>query len=541
MKRMEYFMYRVLLVDDEALIREAISENTKWNDLGYELAGTCKNGKEAMEFIRQNPIDLLLTDICMPHMDGMELTKFVHEEHQEIKVVIISGYDEFEYAKKAVQYQVAEYILKPVTAMELSQTLLKVKEKLDDEQVKRQNMRKIRGAYVSNLPVLRGRFLNGLLQGKSNRAEVKTKLIDYDIQLTGSQFMTAMVQGDDLSTFLGQKESYKSDLGHFAIYNITEEIMNNHKCGVTFQDLEDRTILIFCGGKTLEKDALHICEEIQDTIYQYLKIKVTVGLGRMVDSLQELYSSFQSTKRALDYKFLLGGNQIIYAGNLRESQDQLIVDAQKWASRIALAIKIKSEEEIKNHVNLFISSMRDAYITKNRSILYIQNVILSIMNEIDASSLDENCIFNAERQLLNNIYQKEHLADVGDDLIRFCMILADDIHDQKDSYCKKQAFLAVDYIDKNLKDSGISLNSVCAYLNMSTSYFSSIFKAYTGETFIEALTKRRIEKAKQLFENTAMKSYEVADEVGYSDPHYFSVSFKKATGMTPTEYAKKVR
>ena len=138
-------MYRVLLVDDEALIREAISENTKWNELGYELAGTCKNGREAKDFIEREQVDLLLTDICMPHMDGMELTKFVYEEHREIKVVIISGYDEFEYAKKAVKYQVAEYILKPITAVELSETLLKVREKLDEERLKKENIKRIRG------------------------------------------------------------------------------------------------------------------------------------------------------------------------------------------------------------------------------------------------------------------------------------------------------------------------------------------------------------------------------------------------------------
>ena len=128
-------MYKVLLVDDEALIREAISENTKWNELGYELVGACKNGKEAIEKIKENPPDLLLTDICMPYVDGMDLTKFVYENYRDTKVVIISGYDEFEYAKNAVKYQVVEYILKPITAVELSETLKKVREKLDGERL----------------------------------------------------------------------------------------------------------------------------------------------------------------------------------------------------------------------------------------------------------------------------------------------------------------------------------------------------------------------------------------------------------------------
>ncbi|WP_394922701.1 response regulator [uncultured Robinsoniella sp.] len=534
-------MYKVLLVDDEALIREAISENTRWNELGYELVGACKNGKEAMDMIIQNPPDLLLTDICMPHVDGMELTKFVYEQYKDTKVVIISGYDEFEYAKKAVKYQVVEYILKPITAFELSETLLKVKEALDAEQLKKQNMKKIRGAYISNLPLMRGRFLIGLLQGNVNEDTIEDKLLDYQIQLKGSQFMAAMVIGDDLSPFLSQEADTKTDLAYFAIFNIASEIIASYGTGVTFQAFEEKTVIIFSGNGELEEMALRVCEEIQEAILKYLKIECTIGLGTAVNSLSQVYSSFNDTKKAMEYRFLLGGNQVIYAKNLRDNQEIQNVDVSKWANQIVLAIKTNNEHEIRKYVLGFVQSLRDAYVTKNRSIFYVQNMVLSIMNELDASTLSESDIFIEERELLNSIYEKEHLTDIAEDLIQFGKTLSHSMKDQKDSYCKKQALQALDYIDKNYGDSKISLNSVCLHLAMSTSYFSSIFKNYTGETFIEALTKKRIEKAKSLIENTAKKTYEIAEDVGYSDPHYFSITFKKITGMTPTEYAKKMR
>lgn len=534
-------MYKVLLVDDEALIREAISENTKWGELGYELVGACRNGKEAMEVIRQNPPDLLLTDICMPHMDGMELTKFVYDEYKETKVVIISGYDEFEYAKKAVKYQVVEYILKPITAFELSETLLKVKETLDSERMKKQNMKKIRGAYISNLPLMRGRFLNGLLQGNSDQRAISEKLQDYQISLKGSHYMTAIVLGDDLSEFLDQSEDTKADLAYFAIYNIAEEIMGFYGCGVTFQDFEERTILIFGGNDDIEKKAIEICEEIREALHRFVKIESTIGLGRLVSSLSEVYLSFNDTKKAMEYRFLLGGNQVIYANNLTEEHEKTGIDMTKWTVQIVMAIKTSNESDIRKYVLDFVQSLRDVYMSKNRSIFYVQNVILSIMNELDISSLGESAVFLEERELLNSIYQKEHLSDVAEDLIGFCNMIALSMKNQKDSYCKRQALMAIDYIDKNYGDAKMSLNSVCAHLAMSTSYFSSIFKNYTGETFIEALTKKRIERSKLLIENTSKKTYEIASEVGYSDPHYFSSSFKKMTGMTPTEYAKKKR
>ena len=116
-------MYRVLLVDDEILVRDAIRNNIDWQGLGYELAGDCQNGKEAIEFVQEQPVDLVLTDICMPYVDGMELSHYLHDNCPEVKIIIFSGFGEFEYAKKAIQYNVSEYLLKPVTAVELTEVL----------------------------------------------------------------------------------------------------------------------------------------------------------------------------------------------------------------------------------------------------------------------------------------------------------------------------------------------------------------------------------------------------------------------------------
>ena len=262
-------MYKVLLVDDEPLIREAISENTRWEEMGFELMGTCRNGREAMEWLDREEADLVLTDICMPHVDGIELSRYIYENHRSVKVIIISGYDDFDYAKKAMKYQVLDYILKPITAMELAQTLDRVKEKLDQEHFENSSIAKIKGAYISNLPILRGRFLNSLLMGNVSPRELEGKLRDYQIHLPGPFFITSLVTGDDLSPFLKQSEEYKSDLAYFAIYNISEEIMSFYDCGVSFQDGEERTVLIFCGDENIGEKALKVMEEIHDSIFRF--------------------------------------------------------------------------------------------------------------------------------------------------------------------------------------------------------------------------------------------------------------------------------
>ena len=184
-------MYKVLLVDDEALIREAISENIQWSEMGFHFMGACENGRQAMETIEKEQPDLLLTDINMPFVDGMELTKFVYENYPDTKVIIISGFDEFEYAKNAVKYQVLEYILKPITPREFLETLMRVKEMFDERRESQRDMKKIRSAYVSNLPVVQGRYLYHMLNGTADYSKIKEKQEELRLNLQADYYNTA--------------------------------------------------------------------------------------------------------------------------------------------------------------------------------------------------------------------------------------------------------------------------------------------------------------------------------------------------------------
>lgn len=311
--------------------------------------------------------------------------------------------------------------------------------------------------------------------------------------------------------------------------------------GVAFQDVENQTSLIFSGDSSLEMRVLELCTKIQEAVREFLNLVPTIGVGCMVSSIYQLPKSFQDAKNALEYRYQLETEKIIYAKNLTQARMTESVDVAGWTERIVTAIKRNSGQAIRQEVEGFIQAIRMAYVSRNRSIFYIQNAVISVLSEMSAAGLDEEHVMKEERELLNAVYEKNHLSEVEQDLIHFCVRVSDSIVDQKDSYSKRQALMALDYIDKNFADPNISLNSVCNYLAISTSYFSSIFKNYTGETFIETLTKKRIEKAKILLEHTSKRANEIAREVGYSDPHYFSATFKKMTGYTPKEYAKNRR
>ena len=537
-------MYKVLLVDDEALIREAISENIQWSEMGFHFMGACENGRQAMEAIEKEEPDLLLTDINMPFVDGMELTKFVYENYPDTKVIIISGFDEFEYAKNAVKYQVLEYILKPITPMEFLETLKRVKQMFDERKASRQDMKKIRSAYVSNLPMVQGRYLHHILNGTADYSKILEKQEELRLNLQANYYNTALVEADSLEPFISQYKNVKDELALFAIYNITAEIVAEEKIGIAFQGMDEKTVILFMGEekKELKQSIKDVLPKVRQAIKQFLDIQTTIAVGKKVSSLEELPDSFAKTKSALEYKFMLGGNQIIDAEEYEEIRNSAKhVDVYEWASQIAASIRTNKFEEIEEKTDKFIEQLRMNYTNKNRSFVYVQNLVLSVMNLLELPEESEEEIYEKERTFMNQINCCKDLEEVAKRIHETFQFIGNVMLKQRDSYGKRQAMMALDYIEKNYADSSVTLNSVCSALAMSTSYFSSIFKNYTGETFIECLTKRRMEKAKILLEHGKLKTYEIAEAVGYSDAHYFSIAFKKAVGKTPTEYAKEVR
>lgn len=189
-------MYRILLVDDEALIREAVSENVKWEQYGYELAGSCENGKEALEFIEENPVDVVFTDICMPYMDGMELSEKLSEDYPAVKIVILSGYDDFDYAKKAIRYGVKEYLLKPITADEMGDVLLTLKTEMDKERKAEQKLSKLESAYRKGQKRLYSDTLLHLIRGSRADEETRRELKKVGLNLDFAVYRVAVAELD---------------------------------------------------------------------------------------------------------------------------------------------------------------------------------------------------------------------------------------------------------------------------------------------------------------------------------------------------------
>lgn len=538
-------MYRVLLVDDEILVRDAIRENINWEKLDCELVGDCQNGQEAAEFVKANPVDIVLTDICMPYMDGMELSHFLHDNYPDIVIVIFSGFGEFEYAKKAIQYDVSEYLLKPVTAMELTGVLENMKEKVDQrkqEKERLENLTKVSQDYRKNAQIIRSKAIEALVTCSQDVQESMGQLRDLGIELGASHYRVAVFDIDLYSDMyqIDMEKQQESALMAFVLFNITDEIVNQEKAGIAYQEGNNRVCVLFYGDvvKNSGNMVMGICEEIQQKIKEVIGMDVSICVGNRVKHLEELIISYNNAFLALQYRYLLGGAMLL---DLESQKLGTNISLHEQLQELTDALKSGRKESMDLVFSRMEEEIKGAMVEKSRACLYLHQIIRSVRTVYEMVESDSEKIQRKQDDLLQKVAEQKTFQLAVGIVKEYAQQVMEELMNLNSSSGQRQAVMAIDYIQNNYMDPDLSLNSLCNYLCISTSHFSTIFKEVTGETFMEVLIRTRMQKAKELLENTTLKNYEIAEKVGFSDPHYFGISFKKMTGKTPTEYARDYR
>ena len=526
--------YKVLLVDDESIIRETIKNRIQWNALGFEVIGSLENGQEAVEFLKEQQPDLILTDIYMPFMDGLELTRYVYENYPEIKTIIISGYDDFKYAKEAVKYKVEDYILKPVTSKELTEILEKVKKSLDESQKAKEDFKKIRGAYISQLPMVRGRFLSHLVTGNIPVEEIDAQLSEYDIVFKEPFYMVLRVQFPNPEEWLFAHPDFGRGLLAFTIFNICEEITRKYN-GITFQDNDNETVIILGGSgkESLEKSGESLGESLIRTLRDLLGISIVVGSGSLSMGVDKLTTSFKEATIALGYSFTLGKERYIHYDRYKNFEKFSRIAYMEIVERIEVLLNTGRQVDIGEEIRQLVDLLGKSFKSKDEIAIYIHNFTTSIIQGIEIAKEEAQSF----QRIQTGIEKADSIQMLEICLVEFCY-LVQGILSKESGSGDRMMELAREYMLKHYEDKELSVNDVAKYMNMSTSYFSASIKNHTGFTFVELLTKIRMDKAKDLLLHDNWKTYEVADKVGYSDPHYFSSVFKKQTGYTPREYIK---
>lgn len=531
-------MYKLILVDDEAEVRQGIIHKIDWAVYNFQVVGEAENGKEALDIIEKDIPDIVVTDIRMPIMDGLELSAILRERFPTVKIIILTGFDEFKYAQQAIKLDIVEYVLKPVTSKDIIEILSKIRTQIDSEIAQREDVKTLKEHYAKSLPVMRDKFLTSMITREMKKKEIDEKVAVYGLGLHGSSFAAAVISIDS-NTIKGINFEGDVDLARFAVLNISEEIIAKHSFGAAF--INNDYVVLIARFEAIEKESMlnktfNILNEIRMNIEKYLKFTVTIGLGTICESLTLISDSFKNAATALDYKFVIGTNRAIYIEDLEQQYVEKVVFDDSKEQMLRTSIKVGTMEEMVETIDSLFKDIGDMKASFKDYQIYLLEIIATITKVSKGLQLDTGEMFGFNSNLFAELYKFDTIDEVKDWIKAICLKLMNYISSKRQDSCKLLVENAAEYVVKNYGDEDLSINKTSKYLHISPSYFSAIFKKETGETFLNFLVKVRLDAAKELLLSTNMKTSEIAEKVGYPDPHYFSYFFKKHYGLSPKEY-----
>lgn len=533
---------KVFLVEDEMVIRRGIKNSIDWEKEGYIFCGEASDGELAYPMIIKEKPDILITDIRMPFMDGLELCKLVKKELPNIKILILSGYDEFDYAKEAIRLGVTEYLLKPISSGKLLEALNGVSESIRREKEDKDLVRKYMEEMRENTEHEKQKFFEQMIAGNLSMADALETGKKYEMNLSAGMYNLLLFR------FTLGKENRKSGelLGEaeYAIEKLTErlEYVFEFQCGV-----EGWAFLLMADNEEqMSERVKELSKDLEEIMKNYSTIAYFGGIGQPVARLRELEESFREAERALAARFTMELNRIISVEDIRMAQNVDTLDdieitsfgeIEKTRTMLEKFLNNGAEDEIDEFVDVYINELPEenlkSVLMRQYIIMDAYIVMMSFCEKIEGIEGEMQAQSEELKNSMKTIQTLEEIKNYIRMLLKKIIEVRDTISGRRYSDIIE---IAKDQIRKTYMSDEISLNTIAAEVGMSPSYFSSIFSKEMGKTFVEYLTEIRMDRAKELLMCSSMKTSEIGYEVGYKDPHYFSYIFKKTQNCTPKEF-----
>lgn len=526
-------MYRLVIADDEEIVRRGLEDLIDWSEMGFELVATFEDGDELIDYLKNNSVDVVFTDIKMMNVSGLDVAKFIYENMPSTIVVIISGYKEFEYAKKAIDYNVEHYILKPTQFEEITRIFTDIKAKLDKKREDEKTILEFRQRYSELIPIMQEQFFVDLLMGAlRDEKEIKKRmnLLDLNFDLYTDPCFIIDVCSESYNKYLSEHWEYGRERLNIAFKDIIDG--SEEKDGIQYFAIFNRN----------EPKLIAIAKDGNE-------IDVTVSiinkhLNRIMESINDI----------LGYKIGLRIESCfnnIFA--LISQKKPFIIKKDKQMDDENIALTPKEHERLIDKYKLFMSNINDGDLTAVMSLVdtfidevqalplnYIHRLIIDLFSALTNKFME----FNTDLwEITTKRVDYHHIVyiDNVEELRHWLKKVFNDIINSFESYKKISSEhliqKAKQYIDNNYyKD--ISLDDVADQIFLNPIYFSRFFKQQTGENFIDYLTKVRMEKAIELLKQNRYKAYEIGEKVGYKNSRYFSRVFKQYTGCTTKEYVR---
>ena len=534
--------YKVLFADDEYWTREKMARIIPWEKYSLEFLKPASDGEEVLERLSEEKPDILITDIRMPFMDGLELCKLVKKELPNIKILILSGYDEFDYAKEAIRLGVTEYLLKPISSGKLLEALNGVSESIRREKEDKDLVRKYMEEMRENTEHEKQKFFEQMIAGNLSMADALETGKKYEMNLSAGMYNLLLFRFT-----LGEENRKSGELlgeAEYAIEKLTErlEYVFEFQRGV-----EGWAFLLMADNEEqMSERVKELSKDLEEIMKNYSTIAYFGGIGQPVARLRELEESFREAERALAARFTMELNRIISVEDIRMAQNVDTLDdieitsfgeIEKTRTMLEKFLNNGAEDEIDEFVDVYINELPEenlkSVLMRQYIIMDAYIVMMSFCEKIEGIEGEMQAQSEELKNSMKTIQTLEEIKNYIRMLLKKIIGVRDTISGRRYSDIIE---IAKDQIRKTYMSDEISLNTIAAEVGMSPSYFSSIFSKEMGKTFVEYLTEIRMDRAKELLMCSSMKTSEIGYEVGYKDPHYFSYIFKKTQNCTPKEF-----
>ncbi|MBN1145616.1 MAG: response regulator [Anaerolineales bacterium] len=525
-------LYKVFLVEDEIVAREGIRDNVDWASVGFEFCGEAPDGEMALPLIESIQPDVLITDIKMPFMDGLQLCKIIREHMPWVKIIILSGHDEFNYAQAAIKLGVSEYLLKPVSVKDLHAVLQRAAETLDREKKARQDLKRLHDQVENNLALLREKFLLRLVMGGISSAEAIEQSQQLGLNIIANYYLVV---------FIKIELCEKSQPFDYNEYQRVERIVSslvsaNPDVFLAKKDVEELVLLIKGDHpEQLEQEGSFLAEMVKRELEERTNCSLAIEMGSPQQRLGDIHYSF--AEALVKVKGATEESLSLDSGDGRDQIERLKLDQ----SALEHYLKSGMAQDFDAFFDAYLQPVGKAALRSQLVKHYIfVDVILTAAQFVSDLDGDIDQVI-PEIHHVDKLLAKVKSVDQTREDIRKIFTATLNFRDSLVNH--EQAMIvhqAKSYIDSHFSDADLSLTEVAARVNLSSSHFSVLFSQEMGETFRDYLTRIRIERAKELLRMTSLMCYQVAERCGYNDSHYFSYIFKKNTGVSPQRFRSQI-
>ncbi|THF74416.1 response regulator [Cohnella fermenti] len=528
-------MLKVLIAEDEMLVRIGLKNSIPWDTLDMEVIADVANGQSAWEVYERERPDIVLTDIKMPDMDGLQLISRIREQDADTKIIILTVYEEFDLLHRALKLNVADYILKLKMSIE---DMVKVLGKIREEcmQERSRPIHDMQDTVKLDMEQLKEHVVKDyLFYGRYTEREFAARLEQLRVRLQSERLVVCVMAIEQFELVEARFGDWHGKLIRFSIVNMISEILAGNERGEVIHDKEERYMLLFSFSDVSSEHRTHmllqeILEHIQGVLKSYLNAAVTFGVSTQNSGYGSLKKMYGECIRALDKRYLIGNERFIRWDD--QLEERLLASAQASLTpliELAGELDERFQREVEAGIRMCLGA--DTLMRMDIELMFMRWIHWPTVNRNDYQE-------DLSGIALQAVDQIRRCATLADTIAVFRRYLSE-IKERKErqSYLSMEVAAAVKFIEANYSKD-ISLQQVAEHVQLSSSYLSSLFRKELQRSFIDYLNRYRVDRAKELLVNTYLKSYEIAERVGYQDDSYFSRIFKRETGLRPNEFRK---